>query len=228
MPESHEQLLSLSLAEASELVRARKVSPLDLTRACLSRIQAVDPKLNAFITLTAERALAAARTAEEELRRGRWTGPLHGVPIALKDIVDTAGVARQRGSSVYADRVPAEDAEVVKLLEAAARSLLGKLNLHEFASAAPRSRRTFGPRTTRGARSLDGWLGGGSRPPSPRGSATARSAPTPAGRSASRPRTAASSASSRRSAASAARRRPARLVARPRRPDGAHASRTPR
>src|SRR4030095_14776921 len=84
-----EQLTALSLAEASELVRARKVSPVELTRACLSRIEAVDRQLNAFITLTADGALAEARAAEEEIGRGRWKGALHGIPIALKDLVDT-------------------------------------------------------------------------------------------------------------------------------------------
>ena len=89
MGESGEQLTALSLAEASELVHARKVSPVELTRACLSRIEALDPKLNSFITVTAETALAAARAAEEEIQRGSWKGPLHGIPIALKDLVDT-------------------------------------------------------------------------------------------------------------------------------------------
>ena len=140
-----EHLWALSLAEASELVRARKVSPLDLTRACLTRIEAVDPKLNAFITVTAEGALAAARAAEEEIGRGSWKGPLHGIPIALKDLVDTRGVRTTAASNVYKDRVPTEDAEVVLRLKAAGAVLLGKLNLHEFAYGGSTVVSAFGP-----------------------------------------------------------------------------------
>ena len=136
---------SLSLAEASDLVRARKVSPLELTRACLARIETVDPKLNAFITVTAESALAAARTAEQEIGRGSWKGPLHGIPIALKDLLDTQGVRTTAGSNVYKDRVPAEDAEIVLRLKTAGAVLLGKLNLHEFAYGGSTVVSAFGP-----------------------------------------------------------------------------------
>jgi aspartyl-tRNA(Asn)/glutamyl-tRNA(Gln) amidotransferase subunit A len=145
LPDSSEQLSNLSLAEAAELVRARKVSPLDLTRACLARIEALDPKLNAFITVTAESALAAARAAEEEIGRGSWKGPLHGIPIALKDLVDTQGVRTTAASNVYKDRVPAEDAEIVLRLKAAGAVLLGKLNLHEFAYGGSTVVSAFGP-----------------------------------------------------------------------------------
>jgi aspartyl-tRNA(Asn)/glutamyl-tRNA(Gln) amidotransferase subunit A len=131
--ESGERLTALSLAEVSALVRAKKVSPVELTRACLSRIEALDPKLNSFITVTAETALAAAGAAEEEIQRGSWKGPLHGIPIALKDLVDTRGVRTTAGSNVLRDRVPTEDAEIVRRLQAAGAVLLGKLNLHEFA-----------------------------------------------------------------------------------------------
>lgn len=82
----------LDLHEAARLVRQKKVSPVDLVQACLSRIDALNPVLNAFITVTAETALAEARQAEAELQRGTWRGPLHGIPIALKDLIDTAGV----------------------------------------------------------------------------------------------------------------------------------------
>ena len=133
MVEGGEQLTALSLAEASELVRARKASPVELTRACLSRIEAVDRKLNAFITLTADGALDEARAAEEEIGRGRWKGALHGIPIALKDLVDTKGVRTTAASNLFKDRVPAEDAEVVTRLRAAGAVLLGKLNMHELA-----------------------------------------------------------------------------------------------
>ena len=112
-------LAGLTLCEAADLVRDRKVSPVDLTRACLERIERLDPKLNAFITVTAESAIAEARAAESEVRAGRWRGPLHGVPIALKDLADTAGVRTTAGSAVFADRVPTEDAFVVGRLKAA-------------------------------------------------------------------------------------------------------------
>ena len=82
----------LSLSEASQLVRSKKVSPVELTRECLSRIERLNPKLNAFITVTADSALAEARQAEAEIQHERWRGPLHGIPIGLKDLIDTAGV----------------------------------------------------------------------------------------------------------------------------------------
>src|SRR5215813_9162873 len=85
-------LTALTLVEVSELVRRRKVSPVEVTTACLQRIERLNPTLNAFITVTRDAALARARAAEEQIRMGRWRGPLHGIPIALKDLFDTAGV----------------------------------------------------------------------------------------------------------------------------------------
>jgi len=138
-------LADLSLAEASELVRTRRASPVDLTRACLERIETLDPKLNAFVTVTAESALAAARAAEGEIARSGSRGPLHGIPIALKDLVDTRGVRTTAGSRVFEDRVPAEDAEIVRRLGAAGVVFLGKLNMHEFAFGASTVVSAFGP-----------------------------------------------------------------------------------
>src|SRR5207247_10541848 len=86
------KISQLSLSEASQLVRSKKVSPVELTRECLSRIERLNPKLNAFITVTADSALAAARQAEAEIRHERWSGQLQGSPIALNDVVDTTGV----------------------------------------------------------------------------------------------------------------------------------------
>src|SRR6202011_3887877 len=131
--------------EASELVRQRKVSPVELTHACLAQIEKLNPALNAFITVTAESATAEARAAEAEVQRGKWRGPLHGVPIALKDGFDTAGVRTTAASGVFADRVPAEDAEVVRRLKAAGAVLVGKLNMHEFAYGATSVPSHFGP-----------------------------------------------------------------------------------
>jgi aspartyl-tRNA(Asn)/glutamyl-tRNA(Gln) amidotransferase subunit A len=126
-------LTKLTLSEASELVRSRKVSPVELTQACLGRIEHLTPMLNAFITVTADSALAQARQAEADIQRGHWMGPLHGIPIGLKDLVDTAGVRTTAASGLFKDRIPTRDAEVVRRLKAAGAVLLGMLNLHEFA-----------------------------------------------------------------------------------------------
>jgi aspartyl-tRNA(Asn)/glutamyl-tRNA(Gln) amidotransferase subunit A len=138
-------LPALSLSEASDLVRDRKVSPVELATACLNRIDRLNPKLNAFITITAETALSEARAAETEVQRGRWRGPLHGIPIALKDLVDTAGVRTTAGSALFEDRVPTQDAEVVRRLKAAGAVFLGKLNMHEFAYGGSTVISAFGP-----------------------------------------------------------------------------------
>jgi aspartyl-tRNA(Asn)/glutamyl-tRNA(Gln) amidotransferase subunit A len=131
-PKSHE-LAFLSVAEASALVKLRKVSPLELTRACLARIDTFNASLNAFITVTAESALTDARHAESEVQHGRWLGPLHGIPIALKDLIDTAGVRTTGASALFKDRIPAEDASVVQRLKSVGAILLGKLNMQELA-----------------------------------------------------------------------------------------------
>lgn len=140
-----DDLSSLSLEAASRLVQKKSVSPVELTRSCLSRIERLNPKLNAFITVTAEQALAQARELENERQRGRWRGPLHGIPIALKDNIDTAGVRTTAASAVFADRTPTEDAEVVRRLKAAGAVIVGKLNMHEFAYGTTSVISHFGP-----------------------------------------------------------------------------------
>lgn len=125
-----------TIAYLAPRLRRKEVSPLQLTRACLQRIEELNPALNAFITVTPEKALADARTAENEIARGEWRGPLHGIPIALKDLIDTAGTRTTAASKRYVDRVPAEDAEVVRRLRQAGAVILGKNNLHEFAYGA--------------------------------------------------------------------------------------------
>jgi aspartyl-tRNA(Asn)/glutamyl-tRNA(Gln) amidotransferase subunit A len=142
---SARDLAELDLAEASRGVRERSLSPVELTRACLKRIERYNPRLNAFITITADRALAEARAAEGEIAKGHWSGPLHGIPIALKDNIDTAGVRTTAASAVFADRVPAEDAEVVRRLKEAGAVFLGKLNMHEFALGTTSAISHFGP-----------------------------------------------------------------------------------
>ncbi|MGB8730770.1 MAG: amidase [Candidatus Sulfotelmatobacter sp.] len=122
-----------TIVELAPRLRRKEVSPLELTRACLDRIEKINPALNAFITVMAESALAEAQTAEIEISRGEWRGPLHGIPIALKDLIDTAGTRTTAASGLYQNRVPSEDAEVVRRLRQAGAVILGKNNLHEFA-----------------------------------------------------------------------------------------------
>lgn len=123
----------MTLLEAAGLVRAKKLSPVELTRECLAFIEHLNPKLKAFITVNREQALEAANTAETEIQRGRWGGPLHGIPIALKDVFDTAGVRTTGASKIFENRVPADDAAAVQRLKDAGAVLIGKTNLHEFA-----------------------------------------------------------------------------------------------
>jgi aspartyl-tRNA(Asn)/glutamyl-tRNA(Gln) amidotransferase subunit A len=122
-----------TIADLAPRLGRKEVSPLELTRACLDRIEKLNPALNAFITVTGESALADARAAEVEIARGEWRGPLHGIPIALKDLIDTAGTRTTAASGLYQNRIPTEDAEVVRRLRRAGAVILGKNNLHEFA-----------------------------------------------------------------------------------------------
>jgi aspartyl-tRNA(Asn)/glutamyl-tRNA(Gln) amidotransferase subunit A len=135
----------LTVKEASDLVRRKDVSPVDLTQACLARIDRYNTSINAFITVTRDQALATAREMEAEMRRGTLRGPLHGIPIALKDNIDTAGILTTAASGVFKDRVPAEDAEAAVRLKKAGAILLGKLNLHEFALGGTSSVTYYGP-----------------------------------------------------------------------------------
>src|SRR5260221_504257 len=142
---SASELPLLDLSEASRAVQKKEVSPVELTQACLARIQRLNPKLNAFITVTDTPALEAARKAEGEIARGEWKGPLHGIPLAVKDLVETAGVKTTAASAVLKDNVPTADAEVIRRLKSAGAILLGKLNLHEFAYGGSGIIGHFGP-----------------------------------------------------------------------------------
>lgn len=122
-----------SIAEASEQVRLRNISPVDLTRECLQAIEQHNPSLNAFITVTDDSAFREAERAESEIRSGHWRGPLHGIPIGLKDLIDTAGVRTTAASAIFRDRIPSEDADIVSKLKTAGAVFIGKQNLHEFA-----------------------------------------------------------------------------------------------
>jgi aspartyl-tRNA(Asn)/glutamyl-tRNA(Gln) amidotransferase subunit A len=122
-----------TIVELGPRLRRKEVSPVELTRGCLDRIEKLNPALNAFITVMTESALAEARAAENEIVHGEWRGPLHGIPIALKDLIDTAGTRTTAASALHQNRVPIEDAEVVRRLRRAGAVILGKNNLHEFA-----------------------------------------------------------------------------------------------
>jgi len=127
----------LSIAEAARLIRSRKLSPVELAQAHLERISELDGQLSAFITLTAELALKQARQAEREIARRRYRGPLHGIPIGLKDIYNTKGILTSGHSRVCIDNIPERDAATVTKLYQAGAVLLGKLATHEFAHGGP-------------------------------------------------------------------------------------------
>jgi aspartyl-tRNA(Asn)/glutamyl-tRNA(Gln) amidotransferase subunit A len=122
-----------SIERTAQLIRRKEISPVELACATLDRIARLDTRLNAFITVTAERALTDARKAEREILRGAYRGPLHGIPLALKDNVWTRGVRTTAGSQILANFVPTEDATVTRRLARAGAVLLGKTNMHEFA-----------------------------------------------------------------------------------------------
>lgn len=131
------ELAYLGLAEAADMIRTRKLSPVEYTQALLERTGKLDPRTHAFICLTPERALNAARRAEAEVAAGKLRGPLHGIPYALKDIIDVAGLPTTCHSKVLIDNVAAADAVVTERLEAAGGVLMGKLATHEFAIGGP-------------------------------------------------------------------------------------------
>ncbi|MCH7786676.1 MAG: Asp-tRNA(Asn)/Glu-tRNA(Gln) amidotransferase subunit GatA [Chloroflexi bacterium] len=137
MTQDTTELCYLTIREAAELLRNGKLSPVELTRAFLERIEQLDDTLKAFITVLSDSAMSEARTAEAEILRGDYRGPLHGIPIALKDLYDTKGVRTTGSSKVMADRVPSEDATTTARLNAAGSILLGKLAMHEFALGGP-------------------------------------------------------------------------------------------
>ena len=137
MAKTDTSLHFLTIREASGLMQRRELSPVELTRAFLDHIDATDGELHSFITLLQDSALEEARAAESEIMAGNYKGPLHGVPIALKDLYDTAGVLTTAGSRVDIDRVPKEDATTTARLKAAGSILLGKLAMHEFALGGP-------------------------------------------------------------------------------------------
>jgi len=129
------ELPFLTASQLSNLIETKEISPVEATEAYLDRIEEVDPKLNSYITITGEQAFESARQAEQEIVAGKYRGPLHGVPMAVKDQFNTAGVLTTGGSSILKDNVPSEDATVIAKLKEAGAVMLGKLNMSEFAMA---------------------------------------------------------------------------------------------
>ncbi|HKB91302.1 MAG TPA: amidase [Opitutaceae bacterium] len=127
------ELTDLTLSEAAAKIRSGAVTSTQLTEACLARISVYDPKLDAFITVMKEQALAQAKQLDAELKAGKSRGPLHGIPLGIKDNIDTAGTRTTGGSAVFEDRMPTEDATVIAKLKAAGAVIVGKTNLEEFA-----------------------------------------------------------------------------------------------
>jgi aspartyl-tRNA(Asn)/glutamyl-tRNA(Gln) amidotransferase subunit A len=135
--QSTTELHHLTIQEAHGLLEKRKLSPVELTQAFLDRIEQTDGTLQAYITILADSALSDARIAEADIKSGTYKGPLHGIPIALKDLYDTEGVRTTASSRVLADRVPTQDATTTARLKASGAILLGKLAMHEFALGGP-------------------------------------------------------------------------------------------
>jgi Asp-tRNA(Asn)/Glu-tRNA(Gln) amidotransferase A subunit family amidase len=194
----------LSVAEAAALIAAKRLSPVELVQAYLARIERLDGTLHAYVRVLPDEALAAARAAEADIAAGGYRGPLHGIPMGLKDIYDTARVATEGGSKLCLGRVPAADATTVRLLKQAGAIVLGKLTTWEFAIGGtafdtpfPPARNPWIPNATPQARRavrVRRWLPACAR---------WRWAATPAGRSAGRLLGAVSPVSSRLMAGSA-------------------------
>jgi aspartyl-tRNA(Asn)/glutamyl-tRNA(Gln) amidotransferase subunit A len=134
-----------SITDLSVRIRDRSLSPVSVVDACLARIEALNPHLNAFITITGETAREAARVAESEITGGRWRGPLHGIPVGVKDFFDTAGVKTTAAFEQFANRVPAEDADVVKRLKNAGAIVIGKTNMDTLGMATTGLQSFYGP-----------------------------------------------------------------------------------
>jgi amidase len=158
-----EKLTRLSAVELARLVRTKKASPVELAEAHLAAIARINPAVNAFCTVAAEKTLAWAREAERAVKKRAKLGALHGVPVAIKDLTATAGIRTTFGSTLFRDHVPTEDAEVVRRLKAAGAIVLGKTNTPEFGAGANTVNKVFGatrnPWNT--ALSASGSTGGG-------------------------------------------------------------------
>ncbi|HET7200624.1 MAG TPA: amidase [Burkholderiales bacterium] len=157
------ELTRFSAVELARLIRTKKLSPVQVAEAHLAAIERINPRVNAFCTVAADKALAWAREAEGAVKKRSRLGPLHGVPVAIKDLTATAGIRTTFGSTLFRDHVPIEDAEVVRRLKAAGAVVLGKTNTPEFGAGANTVNKVFG--ATRNpwnpALSASGSTGGG-------------------------------------------------------------------
>jgi aspartyl-tRNA(Asn)/glutamyl-tRNA(Gln) amidotransferase subunit A len=152
-----------SVEEVSKQIKAKKVSPVEFTKACLERVKKLDGELNAFVCLTEEIALAQANKAEEEIAKGGYKGPLHGVPIAFKDLFYTKGVATTGSSEVLRDFVPDFNGTIVQRMLDAGGVMIGKTNTHEFAFGPTTEESCFGPtRNPWNTKKITGGSSGGS------------------------------------------------------------------
>jgi aspartyl-tRNA(Asn)/glutamyl-tRNA(Gln) amidotransferase subunit A len=142
---STENLAYAEIHDIAPRLASGEISPVELTRACLERIDELDGHINAFITVLADSAMAEAQQWEREIRAGQYRGPLHGIPIAHKDLYATRGIRTTAGSKIFSDWVPDEDATVVTRLREAGTVLLGKLNMHEFAAGGTSENPHYGP-----------------------------------------------------------------------------------
>jgi aspartyl-tRNA(Asn)/glutamyl-tRNA(Gln) amidotransferase subunit A len=157
------EILNLGISRLATELRRRQVSPVEVVEAALARIEEVDKTLRSFITVTKEAALSAARIAENEITQGAYRGPLHGIPVAVKDVIDSAGVRTTKGSRIFADSVPATDADVVARLKSAGAIVIGKNNLHEFALGSTTANPFYGAcRNPRNPDHVPGGSSGGS------------------------------------------------------------------
>ncbi|CAG1001866.1 MAG: amidase [Candidatus Methanoperedens sp.] len=134
-----------SIREISVLIRVQKISHVEVVQACLKRIEELDPKLNAFITVLADQALKQAKDAEAEIKAGNWRSPLHGIPVGIKDFYDTAGIKTTAAFEHFKDRVPTKDAVGVAKLKEAGAIIIGKTNMHKLGMGTSGLDSYFGP-----------------------------------------------------------------------------------
>jgi aspartyl-tRNA(Asn)/glutamyl-tRNA(Gln) amidotransferase subunit A len=153
-------LTAKTLTEVSGMIHSKSVTSTELVQALLERINVLNPKVNAYVTVMAQEALAQASVLDAEQKAGKFRGPLHGIPLALKDNIDTAGTRTTAASPMFKDRIPTEDAAIVARLKKAGAIILGKVNLHEFAIGCTGDISYFGP--ARNPWALDHITGGSS------------------------------------------------------------------
>ena len=139
-----DELTRLTISELAPMIKAREVSPVEVTESVLAQVDRLQPKLNSFITVLHDQAMAQAKEAEAALVRGEYKGPLHGVPIGIKDNIATSGIRTTVGTKVLADHIPDEDAWVVTLCKQAGAIILGKENMEEFAYGSTSNNQHYG------------------------------------------------------------------------------------